>query len=120
VPEKANNQNKIEGAVGNSASDERGSQELLAPVSLMVLNIGGKDNGKGGILTVSDHPTGQVKPSLDQTASYPRHNFEQHKLSRRKRPRNPVGLQTVSETLESTNDHPIEQVKPPDTELPKT
>ena len=107
-PEKAHNQNKIEGAVGNSASDERGSQEFPAPVSLMVLNIGGKDNNKGGIQAVSDPSTDQVKPPLDQTTNYPRHNFKHHELSTRERSQNPVGLHTVSETLGSTTDQPIE------------
>jgi hypothetical protein len=82
---EATKQNRIKMAVNNSASEER-EKEFLAPVSLMVLGIGGRDNERKGIQTVSDHSAEQVKPPFDQTTGYPRHNFEQFKPSRRECP----------------------------------
>ena len=77
-------QNRIEGAVGNPAPDEQESQDLLVPVSLMVLGIGGRNNESESNQTVSEtlqstneHSVEQVKPSFDQTTGYPRHDFEQ-------------------------------------------
>jgi hypothetical protein len=90
-------QSEIKEAIESPAPDEPEAQDLLAPVSLMVLGIGGRDNenknSKTTLESTSGHSIRQVKPPFDQTTGYPRHDFEQYKPLKRERPsRDPVDL----------------------------
>jgi hypothetical protein len=107
LKEEGGKQSEIKEAVDYPAPDEPEAQDLLAPVSLMVLGIGGRDNenknnqtAHGALESTNDHSIEQVKPPFDQTTGYPRHDFEQYKPLKRERPPNPVGL-----TLNSYESH---------------
>jgi hypothetical protein len=65
---------------------------LLAPMSLMVVGIDGRDNKRKSNRTTSNHSVEQVKPPSDHTTGYPSRDFERYMPLKTERPQNPVGL----------------------------
>ena len=56
MPERANSQSKKERTINDSGSSKRGDRELLAPASLMVLNVDRKDDNEESTRDAFDHP----------------------------------------------------------------